>query len=34
MDSLDVAVKQKQVLYLGVSDVPAWIVAAANTYAK
>lgn len=33
MDSLDVLVKQGKVLYLGISDTPAWIVAAANTYA-
>jgi len=34
MDSLDAVVKQGKVLYLGVSDTPAYIVAAANTYAK
>ena len=34
MDSLDVFVKQGKVLYLGVSNVPAWIVSACNTYAK
>jgi len=33
MDSLDAVVKQGKVLYLGVSDTPAYIVAAANTYA-
>jgi len=33
MDSLDAVVKAGKVLYLGVSDTPAWIVAAANTYA-
>ena len=34
MDSLDDLVKQGKVLYLGISDTPAWIVAAANTYAR
>ncbi|KAF2771975.1 Aldo/keto reductase [Teratosphaeria nubilosa] len=34
MDSLDALVKSGQVLYLGVSDTPAWIVAACNTYAR
>ena len=34
MDALDIVVKQGKVLYLGVSDTPAWIVSAANTYAK
>ncbi|EHY51811.1 putative aryl-alcohol dehydrogenase aad14 [Exophiala dermatitidis] len=33
MDSLDILVKQGKVLYLGISDTPAWVVAAANTYA-
>jgi len=33
MDSLDAVVKQGKVLYLGISDTPAYIVAAANTYA-
>ncbi|KAJ4865715.1 aldo/keto reductase family domain-containing protein [Trichoderma breve] len=33
MDSLHVLVQQGKVLYLGASDTPAWIVAAANTYA-
>jgi len=33
MDSLHVLVEQGKVLYLGISDTPAWIVAAANTYA-
>lgn len=33
MDSLDTVVKQGKVLYLGISDCPAYIVAAANTYA-
>jgi aryl-alcohol dehydrogenase-like predicted oxidoreductase len=33
MDSLDNLVKSGKVLYLGVSDTPAWIVSAANTYA-
>lgn len=34
MDSLDAVVKSGKVLYLGVSDTPAWIVSAANEYAK
>jgi len=33
MDSLQYLVAQGRVLYLGVSDSPAWFVAAANTYA-
>ncbi|KAK0635977.1 aryl-alcohol dehydrogenase AAD14 [Bombardia bombarda] len=34
VDSLHLLVQQGKVLYLGVSDTPAWIVSAANTYAK
>ncbi|KAJ5092606.1 Aldo/keto reductase [Penicillium alfredii] len=34
MDALHLLVEQGKVLYLGVSDTPAWIVAAANTYAR
>jgi aryl-alcohol dehydrogenase-like predicted oxidoreductase len=34
MDSLHILVEQSKVLYLGISDSPAWVVAAANTYAK
>lgn len=34
MDSLHILVEQGKVLYLGVSDSPAWIVAAANDYAN
>jgi len=34
MDSLDILVKQGRVLYLGASDMPAWIVSACNEYAK
>lgn len=34
MDSLHILVEQGKVLYLGVSDTPAWIVSAANTYAR
>ncbi|KAB2572668.1 hypothetical protein BFW01_g10321 [Lasiodiplodia theobromae] len=34
IDSLHVLVQQGKVLYLGISDTPAWIVAAANEYAK
>ncbi|KAK2010715.1 aldo/keto reductase [Colletotrichum eremochloae] len=34
MDSLHMLVEQGKVLYLGVSDTPAWVVSAANTYAK
>ncbi|TPX08539.1 uncharacterized protein E0L32_010026 [Thyridium curvatum] len=33
MDSLHMLVEQGKVMYLGVSDTPAWWVAAANTYA-
>ncbi|KAK3315681.1 NADP-dependent oxidoreductase domain-containing protein [Apodospora peruviana] len=34
MDSLHLLIQQGKVLYLGVSDTPAWVVSAANTYAK
>jgi aryl-alcohol dehydrogenase-like predicted oxidoreductase len=34
MNGLDDLVKSGKVLYLGVSDTPAWVVSAANTYAK
>ncbi|KAK7062847.1 putative aryl-alcohol dehydrogenase aad14 [Paramarasmius palmivorus] len=34
MDALHVLVLQGKVLYLGVSDTPAWVVAQANQYAK
>lgn len=34
MDSLHVLVEQGKVLYLGISDSPAWVVSAANTYAR
>jgi aryl-alcohol dehydrogenase-like predicted oxidoreductase len=34
MDSLHILVEQGKVLYLGISDTPAWIVAAANVYAR
>lgn len=33
MDSLHILVEQGKVLYLGISDTPAWIVAVANEYA-
>jgi aryl-alcohol dehydrogenase-like predicted oxidoreductase len=33
MDSLHMLVEQGKVLYLGISDTPAWIVSAANEYA-
>lgn len=33
MDALHMLVEQGKVLYLGASDMPAWIVSAANTYA-
>ena len=33
MRSLNVLVNQGKVLYLGISDTPAWVVSAANTYA-
>lgn len=34
MDSLHILVQQGKVLYLGVSNTPAWVVSAANYYAK
>ncbi|ORX93868.1 putative aryl-alcohol dehydrogenase Aad14, partial [Basidiobolus meristosporus CBS 931.73] len=34
MDSLHILVQQGKVLYLGISDTPAWIVSAANYYAR
>ncbi|KAL2834456.1 NADP-dependent oxidoreductase domain-containing protein [Aspergillus cavernicola] len=34
MDSLHVMVEQGKVLYLGISDTPAWLASAANTYAR
>jgi aryl-alcohol dehydrogenase-like predicted oxidoreductase len=34
MDSLQLLVQQGKVLYLGISDTPAWVVAGANHYAK
>lgn len=34
MDSLHILVEQGKVLYLGVSDTPAWLVSAANEYAQ
>lgn len=34
MDSLHQLVEEGKVLYLGISDTPAWIVSAANTYAR
>lgn len=34
MDSLHILVEQGKVMYLGISDSPAWIVSAANTYAR
>lgn len=34
MDSLHVLVQQGKVLYLGISNAPAWVVAAANCYAR
>jgi aryl-alcohol dehydrogenase-like predicted oxidoreductase len=33
MDSLHFLVEQGKVLYIGASDMPAWVVSAANTYA-
>lgn len=33
VDGLHVLVQQGKVLYLGISDAPAWVVSAANTYA-
>lgn len=34
MDSLHTLVEQGKVMYLGISDSPAWVVSAANTYAR
>ncbi|KAK7050833.1 putative aryl-alcohol dehydrogenase aad14 [Paramarasmius palmivorus] len=34
MDALHTLVLQRKVLYLGISDTPAWVVAQANTYAR
>ncbi len=34
MDSLYILVEQGKIIYLGFSDIPAWVVCAANTYAK
>lgn len=34
MDSLHLLVQQGKVMYLGISDTPAWVVAGANHYAK
>ena len=34
MDSLHILVEQGKVLYLGISDTPAFIVSACNQYAK
>ena len=34
MDSLHILVQQGKVLYLGISDTPAWVVSTANTYAR
>lgn len=34
MDALQILVDQGKVLYLGISDTPAWIVSAANEYAR
>lgn len=33
MDSLHILVQQGKVMYLGISDTPAWVVSAANEYA-
>jgi len=34
MQSLNTLVSQGKVLYLGISDTPAWVVAKANAYAR
>ncbi|EAW13990.1 aldo/keto reductase [Aspergillus clavatus NRRL 1] len=34
MDSMHMLVEQGKVMYLGISDAPAWVVSAANTYAR
>ena len=30
---MHILVQERKVLYLGISDTPAWVVAAANTFA-
>ena len=34
MQSLNTLVQQRKVLYLGISDAPAWMVVKANCYAR
>lgn len=34
MHSLNILVTQRKVLYLGISDTPAWVVIKANGYAR
>ena len=34
MQSLNALVQQRKVLYLGISDTPAWVVVKANCYAR
>jgi len=34
MDALHILVQERKVMYLGISDTPAWIVSAANVYAR
>lgn len=34
MQSLNILVQQRKVLYLGISDTPAWVVVKANAYAR
>lgn len=34
MQSLNTLVSQGKVLYLGISDTPAWVVAKANSYSR
>jgi aryl-alcohol dehydrogenase-like predicted oxidoreductase len=34
MQSLNTLVQQRKVLYLGISDTPAWVVMKANCYAR
>jgi aryl-alcohol dehydrogenase-like predicted oxidoreductase len=34
MDAMHILVEQGKVLYLGISDTPAWVVSAANYYAR
>jgi len=34
MQSLNTLIQQRKILYLGISDAPAWVVVKANCYAR